>query len=170
MAMCCAAGAQLAIDILAGAEGQPSVEVLRIQGLTLVATGLAVAAGYGLLTLRRYRAMLWTNAVALAGSVVLTLVLVDPLGAKGAAIATLGAESLMAVGMVVALLRARPGLASALTGAPLILGVAGAGTAVALLTGMPSIVGLVVANVVFVGGLVVVRRFPPEVKDVLRRA
>ena len=50
MAMCCAVGAQVAIDILAGDQAQPAVEVLRIQGLTLIATGLAVGAGYGLLT------------------------------------------------------------------------------------------------------------------------
>jgi O-antigen/teichoic acid export membrane protein len=169
MAMCCAVGAQVGIDVLAGSQGQPAVEVLRIQGLTLVATGVAVAAGYGLLTLRRYAVMLWSNAAALVLSVVLTLGLVPSMGAKGAAIATLGAESLLAVGVVGALLRARPSLRRGLAGAPLILGVAGVSVAVGLLTGLPSLVGLVVANLVFVVGLVVVRRFPPEVRDVVRR-
>jgi len=169
MAMCCAVGAQVAIDVLAGDEAQPSVEVLRIQGLTLIATGLAVGAGYGLLTLRRYRELLWMNALALVGSVALTLALVDPLGAKGAAIATLGAESVGAAGVLFALMRARPALARGLTGAPLILLAGGAGVAAGLLTGLPSLVGLAVANVVFVGGLIAVRRFPPEVRDVLKR-
>jgi O-antigen/teichoic acid export membrane protein len=169
MAMCCVVGAQVAIDVLAGSSAQPAVDVLRIQGLTLVATGVAVAGGYGLLTLRRYRAMLWMNAAALVGSVVLTLVLVDPLGAQGAAIATLGAESVLAVGVIIVLLRARPGLARGLSGAPAILAVAGVGVAAGLLTGVPALVGLVIANVVFLAGIVVVRRFPPEIRDVLRR-
>ncbi len=169
MAMCCVVGAQVAIDILAGDEAQPAVDVLRIQGLTLVATGLAVSAGYGLLTLRRYRELLLMNALALVGSVVLTLALVGPLGAQGAAIATLGAESVAAAGVLLALLRARPGLLGGLAGAPLFLLVGGAAVAAGLLTGLPSLVAIVVANVVFVAGLVLVRRFPPEVRDVLRR-
>jgi O-antigen/teichoic acid export membrane protein len=169
MAMCCAVGAQFAIDVLAGSEAQPAVEILRIQGLTLIATGVAVAAGYALLTLRRYKAMLWMNAAALAGSVVLTLVLVPSMGARGAALATLGAESVLAVGVLIVLLRARPELRRGLAGAPLILAVAGAAAAVGLLTGLPSLVGLIVANVAFVAGLVLVRRFPPEIRDVVRR-
>jgi O-antigen/teichoic acid export membrane protein len=169
MTLCCVVGAQVAIDVLAGAEGQPAVEVLRIQGLTLVATGIGVACGYGLLTLRRYAAMLWLNLAALVMAVVLTLVLVPEEGARGAALATFGAEAVLAVGLLVTLLRARPSLAGALRGAPAILLVAGAAVAVGLLTGLPSLVGLVVANVVFVVGLVVVRRFPPEIRDVVRR-
>ncbi len=39
MAMCAVVGAQVAIDVLAGSEGQPAVDVLRIQGITLVSTG-----------------------------------------------------------------------------------------------------------------------------------
>lgn len=169
MAVCCAVGAQVAVDVLAGEDAQPAVAVLRIQGLTLVATALAVAAGYGLLTLRRYAAMLWMNGVALVGSVVLTLLLVDPLGAEGAAIATLGAESLLAIGVVAVLMRVRPALARGLVGMPLILAVGGAAVAAGLLTGLPSLIGLVVANLVFVAGLLLVRRFPPEVKEALRR-
>ncbi|HEY8583637.1 MAG TPA: oligosaccharide flippase family protein [Capillimicrobium sp.] len=169
MAVNCAVGAQLAIDVLAGAQGEPAVEVLRIQGLTLAATGLAVACGYALLTLKRYAAMVWLNVAALALAVVLTLALVPGHGATGAAVATFGAEALLAVGVLIVLLRARPELAGGLAGAPLILAVGGAAAALGLLTGVPSIVGLVIANAVFVGGLVAVRRFPPEVRDVLRR-
>lgn len=169
MAMCCAVGAQAAIDVLAGAEGQPAVEVLRIQGLTLAATGIGVACGYGLLTLRRYRALLWLNLAALALAAALTLALVPAHGARGAAVATLSAEALLAVGLLAALLGARRDLAGGLAGLPLVLAVGGAGAAAGLLTGLPSLVGLVAANVVFVVGLVAVRRFPPEARDVLRR-
>jgi O-antigen/teichoic acid export membrane protein len=169
MAMCCVTGAQVAIDVLAGAQGQPATAVLRIQGLTLIATGLAVACGYALLTLRRYREMLWMNGAALAGSVALTLALVPGLGARGAAIATLGAESVLAAGVLTVLLRARPALAGGLRGAPAILAAGGAGVAAGLLTGLPALAGLVVSNVVFAAGLVLARRVPPELRDLLRR-
>jgi O-antigen/teichoic acid export membrane protein len=169
MAMCCVVGAQAAMDVLAGDEAEPAVDVLRIQGLTLVATGVAVAAGYGLLTLRRYAALLWMNGAALVGSIVLTLALVPSMGAEGAAVATLGAESVMAIGVLAVLLRLRPALAGGLRAAPLILAVAAAAVAVGLLAGLPALVALVAANVVFVAGLVAVRRFPPEVREVLRR-
>ena len=169
MAMCCVVGAQVAIDVLAGDEGQPAVEVLRIQGITLVSTGLAVACGYGLLTLRRYRAMMILNCVALVLSVVLTLALVDPLGAKGAAIATVGTETSLAIGVVLVLLRYRPELLAGLTAVPVILAIGGVSVAVGLLTGLPALVGLVVANLVFVAGLALARRIPPELRDVIRR-
>src|SRR5690606_24815147 len=45
MAVCCVVGAQAAIDVLAGDEAQPAVAVLRVQGLTLAATGVGVACG-----------------------------------------------------------------------------------------------------------------------------
>jgi O-antigen/teichoic acid export membrane protein len=168
MAMCCAVGAQVAIDVLAGHAGQPAVEVLRIQGLTLIATGIAVAAGYGLLTLRHYRAMLVLNASALVITVALTLVLVPSLGAKGAALATLGTETALAVGVVSVLIRLRPDLLGALRPAPAILAVTGAAIAAGLLPGWPALVGLVVGNVVFALGLLLLRRVPPELGDLLR--
>lgn len=169
MAMCCVVGAQVAIDLLAGDAAQPSVDVLRIQGLTLIATALGVAAGYGLLAQRRHAALLWMNALGLIGSVTLTLVLVGPLGAQGAAIATLSAESIMALGVTAVLLRTRPELAGGLAAAPLLVAVAGAAVAAGLLLDLPALVGLAIANVVFLGGLVAVRRFPPEVWELVRR-
>ena len=51
-------GARPVIDILGGAEFAPSIPVLRIQGLALIATCVAVSAGYVLLALRRHRAIL----------------------------------------------------------------------------------------------------------------
>jgi O-antigen/teichoic acid export membrane protein len=169
MAMCCVVGAQVAIDVLAGSEGEPAVDVLRIQGITLVSTGISVAAGYGLLTLRRYRAMMLLNTLALVVTVGLTLALVGPLGAQGAAIATAGTESVLAVGVLIVLIRLRPDLAGGLKSVPVILLIGGAGVAAGWLTGLPALVGLVVANVVFLAGIVVARKVPPELRDIIRR-
>lgn len=169
MAMCTTAGAKVAIDVIGGADFAPSVDVLRIQGLTLAATGVSVAAGYGLLTLRRYRAMLIMNAVALVVTIILTLVLVPAMGAQGAALSTVLTETVLTIGMVGALLHYRPALIRGLIGAPLIVAVGAAGIGVALLLGLPAIPALVVANAVFVVGIVAIRRVPPEIREVLRR-
>jgi O-antigen/teichoic acid export membrane protein len=169
MAVCTTAGAKIAIDVIGGAEFADSVDVLRIQGLTLAATGVSVAAGYGLLTLRRYRVMLIMNAVALVVTVILTLILVPAMGAEGAALSTVVTETVLTIGMVGAFVYYRPALVGGLIGAPLILAVGAVAIGAALLTGVSAIPALVLANVVFGIGIVVIRRVPPEIGEVLRR-
>jgi O-antigen/teichoic acid export membrane protein len=58
---------------------------------------------FALLSLRRFRELLIANAVAAIAAAALTVALVPPLGAKGAAIATLAAEAVLAAGYLVAL-------------------------------------------------------------------
>jgi O-antigen/teichoic acid export membrane protein len=169
LAMNVVVGAELAIHVLAGPDGAPAVPVLRIQGLALLATSLGVAAGYGLLSLRRHGSLLLSNGVAIAVVVVLTLVLVPDSGAKGAALAALIAESVLTVVQVAAFLRGRLSLGAGLLGAPVTLGAAGAGVLAWWLLGAPEVGGLVAANAIFVLGLLVTGRFPPEVADALRR-
>ena len=169
LAMNVVVGAELAVDVLAGGRGGPAVAVLRIQGLALLATSLAVATGYGLLTLRRHAPMLVANAASLVVAVVLTLLLVPGSGARGAAVATLAAEAVLATVQVVVFLRGRPAVAPGLRGAPLTLAAAGAGVLAWWLLGAPEVLGLLVANALFAGGLLATGRFPPEVRDALRR-
>src|SRR4051812_513704 len=110
LAMNLVVGAELAIRVLAGQAGGPAVPVLRIQGMALLATSLAVAAGYGLLTLRRHTALLVGNGASLVVVVVLTLALVPGSGAKGAAVAALVAETTLATIQLTVFLRGRPEL------------------------------------------------------------
>jgi O-antigen/teichoic acid export membrane protein len=162
-------GAALAIDLLAGGEAAAAVPVLRIQGLALAATGVAVGAGYGLLTLRRHAAMLWTNAAALVTAVVLTLALVPGSGAEGAAVATLSAEVVLTVSVLAVLVRARPDLLAGLRGVLPVMAVAGAAIAAGLAPDWPDALRLVVGNAVFALGLVLIRRVPPELRDMRHR-
>lgn len=85
-------GADVAIEIVAGADFQPAVPVLQIQGVALLAGFLAVTGAFALVSLHRHVALLVGNAVGLVAAIVLTATLVPELGAKGAAIATLVAE------------------------------------------------------------------------------
>jgi O-antigen/teichoic acid export membrane protein len=162
-------GAELAIRILASHKADPAIGVLRIQGLALVATALAVGVGYGLLTLRRHAPMLWANGASLVTAVVLTLALVGGHGARGGAVATLAAEAVLATVQLAVLLRLQPSLATGLRGVPVTLAAAGAGVLAWWALDRPEVTGLLLANVIFVAGLLVTRRFPPEIRDALRR-
>ena len=55
LVLCLEIGAPLAIHVMAGDKADPSIAVLRIQGAAVLATFVAVACGYPLLMLRRYR-------------------------------------------------------------------------------------------------------------------
>ena len=169
LAMNLVVGAELAVRILAGHKAEPAIGVLRIQGLAMVATALAVGTGYGLLTLRRHAPMLWANGASLVVAVALTLALAPDHGARGGAIATLSAEVVLATIQLAVLLRVQPALAAGLRGTPFTLAVAGAGVLAWWLMGESEVLGIVVANAVFLGGLLLTGRFPPEVRHAMHR-
>ncbi len=106
IALAIALGAQFAIDVVAGPGFDASVPVLQLQGLAMITVFLVATWSFGLLSLRRYRALLAANAIAVAVAAVATFALVPPLGAKGAAIATVVAEAALALAYVAALARA----------------------------------------------------------------
>ncbi len=160
-------GAPFAIHVLAGHKAEPAIAVLRIQGAAVLATFVAVACGFPMLTLRRFRAVLGSNLLALAISATLTLVLAPSHGARGAAFAALLAECGLALSQVVMLRRAMP----AVVFSPrTILTVALAGAA-AVLTGLAlpvhPLIGVFAAGVVYFALLALLGRFPAELREIL---
>jgi O-antigen/teichoic acid export membrane protein len=101
------AGADLLIELIAGAEGAQSVEVLRVLGLSIPLTFIAVAAGYSLLALREGRSLILATALALATGVTMSVLLIPPFGATGGAVATVIGEVVLAAGNGLLLARAR---------------------------------------------------------------
>ena len=91
------AGAEPIVAFLGGAEFEPTVPVLRIQGLALAATFLVTLFGYMLWVVRARRQLIVGNLVGLGAAVVLTATLIPAWEAKGAALAMVIAESLLAV-------------------------------------------------------------------------
>lgn len=167
--LCVELGARPVIDVLAGLDqAEPSVDVLRVQGPAVVATFIAVACAFPLLSLARYRDVLVANVLALVGSVSLTFVLVPMWGAEGAAAATVVAELVLAVAMLVLLKRARPELSLPLSVLGPLLLAAGLGAST-LLVPVPDAVRVVLASVVFFGVLAALRRLPPELLDAIPR-
>jgi O-antigen/teichoic acid export membrane protein len=169
MVVCLEIGAPFAIHVLAGSAADPAIAVLRIQGVAVVATFVAVGCGFPLLTLRRFRDALAANVVAIVFSGALTLALVGPLAARGAAIAAVTAELALAVAVTTLLLRAaRDVHVRALT--VVAVAVAGlAATAVGIALPVHPVLGAVAGSVVYLAILRLVGRFPPEVGEILSR-
>jgi O-antigen/teichoic acid export membrane protein len=162
-------GAPLAIRLIAGDLSDPSIDLLRIQGVAIVATFIAVAAQFTLLSLRRHRTILAANGFALVASIVLNVILISAYEALGAAIATTVAELLLAATAAALLARAEPELRLWTATLPKVLLAAGAALAAALLPGFGEIVGAIVATVVYFGTLAVLRAIPDELRQELPR-
>ncbi len=161
-------GAKPVIDILGGAAFAPSIPVLRIQGLALMATCIAVSAGYVLLALRRHRAILIANATALAGSVILSLALIPTLQAQGGAVAVVLAELTLAVTQVAMLVRVRPRLLRTFFVRPLaILAMGAVACVVVLIPGLPAVVTTILGALAFVALLAITGYLPPEIRELV---
>jgi O-antigen/teichoic acid export membrane protein len=164
-----ALGAKPVIDVIGGSEFARSVPVLRIQGLALIATCVAAAAGYVLLALRQHRAILLANALALAVAVIASLALIPPLHAQGGAVAVVLAELTLAGTLVVMLLRARPRLFGVFVRRPAaILAMGGAASAVALIPGPPAVASTVLGMLAFIALLTITGYLPPELAELVR--
>jgi O-antigen/teichoic acid export membrane protein len=172
LVVCLEVGAAFAIHVLAAQKADPAILVLRIQGVAVLATFVAVACGFPLLTLRRYRAVLASNLGALAISAVLTLALAPSLGARGAAIAALVAESGLAISQAVMLKRASPGTMLRLSTVGIVLGTAAASAALGIALPIHPLIATVAASVLYFVLLRLFGRFPSELMEVLssRRA
>jgi O-antigen/teichoic acid export membrane protein len=156
------------IDVLGGAAFAKSIPVLRIQGLALMATCVAVSAGYVLLAMHRHRAILIANASALLMSVVASIVLISLLDAQGGAIAVVLAEVALAATQVTMLVKARPRLRQAFLVRPLmIVAVGAASSAVALLPVLPALAKAALGAIVFAALLALSGSFPPEIGELI---
>lgn len=161
--------APFAISVIAGDKFEPAVPVLRIHGLALIGTFLVATWGFALLALRRHRVLILTNVAAMVMAAVTTVVLGPALGAKGGALATTITEWVLPLLYIVAIVRVRPDLKPGLAVVPKAVGAAGVAAAVALLPGLPSAVGTVVAAVVYIALLFALRAVPGEVLDAIPR-
>ncbi|MDQ2896492.1 MAG: polysaccharide biosynthesis C-terminal domain-containing protein [Actinomycetota bacterium] len=102
------AGAGFVVSVIAGPKYASAAPVLAIQAWGMVGSFTVAGWSFALLALREHRNLLAINLMALAASLLLTLVLAGSDGAQGAAIATVGGETALALLNAVALGRRRP--------------------------------------------------------------
>jgi O-antigen/teichoic acid export membrane protein len=169
VAVLTAVGAPVAIDVVAGPDYEPSVSVLRIQAGALFASYFVAIWGYALLSLGAFRSLLVANVFALVLAAGLALPLASEYGADGAAVATLVGELGLAVALGVQLMSSREDLRVELEILPRVLLASLLAAVVVLIPGVPDIVDLVVATVVYVAAAVVLKAVPDEVWAALRQ-
>jgi O-antigen/teichoic acid export membrane protein len=162
-------GSPFAIEVVGGSKFDDAVPVLSILAVGMVGTFLVATWSHGLLSLRRNRALLFANLLALCVGVGLTLVLAPDHGAVGGAIATTATEFVLAATYAVLLVRGRRDLRPSLSVVPRVVLAAALAVGPMLLLGPPSVVAAVVASAVFFAVLLATRALPPEVIQALRR-
>jgi O-antigen/teichoic acid export membrane protein len=168
IALALALGASFAVDVIGGLpEFEDSVPVLRMLALALVTSFLVATWSFALLSLHAHRDLLVCNAVAAIVAAAGTPLLAPELGAMGAAIATVGAEAVLAAGYLIALRRRRPALRPELGVVPKVVLAAGLGAAVALLP-LHAAAEAVLGAALFLAALFVLRAVPPELLNALR--
>lgn len=164
-----AVGAPVAIEVVAGADYEPSVTVLQIQAGALFASYFVAIWGYALLSLGAFRSLLVANALALALAAGLTLPLAPEYGANGAAVATLVGELGLAIALGVQLMWSREDLRVELDILPRVLLATVLATVIVFIPGVPDVVDIIVATIVYVAAAVAFRAVPVEVWVALRQ-
>jgi len=167
MAGVLALGAPTIVSVLGGAAARPAAAVLRILSFALVAVFLTVTWQHGLLSLRRHRALLGSNAIGLAVIVVLAFLLVPALGARGGALAVLGGELSLVLASGFALFGRSPGLRPRVRTVPRVLLAAGASVAASQIPGLPDALRPVVATLVYFPLLFALGAIPHELRTAL---
>lgn len=161
-------GASFAIDVVAGPGFEDAVPVLQLQGLALITCFVVATWSFALLSIQAFRPLLYANLVATAAAIAGTLLLVPPMGAEGAAIATVAGEAVLALGYVIALLRHDRSLAPRLAFVPKVLAAAAIGAAAALLP-LHAVAQTLIGVAAFGLVLHLLRALPMEILDALRR-
>jgi O-antigen/teichoic acid export membrane protein len=159
--------APFVVEVLTGSRTHPATDVLRIQSLAMIASFVASTTGYGLLSMRRHVEALAANLGSLVVVGALALVLVPSMGAQGGAIAAVLADFGLAIACTSLLVR-NGGPALPWAAMPVGLAAGGVGYGAGSLVGVHPLVEAAVGVAVFLAMLVVLRRFPPEVLELLR--
>jgi O-antigen/teichoic acid export membrane protein len=164
VALALAAGAPIAIEIVAGDGFEGAVPVLRLHAIALMFAFFTAPWAYALISLRRHRDVLAINAAGIVALAVGLALLVPEHGARGAAIATIVGELVLALtGMWLAL---RAGIRPQLGRLPRIaLALALAAVPAALLPALPAVAA---GLAVYVGVLLALRAIPDELLGALR--
>jgi O-antigen/teichoic acid export membrane protein len=166
-----AVGAPFVVTVVGGPGYADAVLPLRILGAGLPATFLVATWAFALLSLERYRDLIVVNGLAVVLAIVLSLVLIPGLGAKGAAIVTTTLEVALATGYAIALARASPELRPQLGSLWRIVAAFAVAAAVGFIVPLPALPVTIVAMTVLLALLYVLDLIPAElVSALVRRA
>jgi O-antigen/teichoic acid export membrane protein len=169
IALMLALGAPLVIDVVAGQEFNSSIDVLRIQAVTVFAMFASAAWTYALLSLREHRAILAITSLTLAINCGAVAALAPAYGARGAAIGTFVADLAALIGTGALLALRHPTLRPRLGVLIRTLVAGGAAALLAFIPGLPQIPLVIAASALFLAGLLLLRAVPTEATVELRQ-
>jgi O-antigen/teichoic acid export membrane protein len=163
------AGAPFAVRVMGGEQYAASAGVLRILGAGVLATFVAAVFAFALLAVRMYRELIAVNSGMVVLAVVLCATLIPAHGARGAAIATLSLEVVLACAYAATLLLSHRELRPELGMAARMLLALGIAFAAADLLPVSSLLAAAVGSAVLVVAVVALRAVPHELVQALRR-
>jgi O-antigen/teichoic acid export membrane protein len=169
MAIVTAVGAPVAIDIVAGPAYSDAVDALRVLSGALFGTFIIALGGFALLSLERYRPLLWANLVGLLLSGGLTIGLAPALGEMAGAIAVTAGDLTLAALYVAALRRGSDGIRFGAAAVAKTAAAAALACATLLIGLGPAVVQAIVAGTVFAVAALALRAVPREFLDALPR-
>ena len=168
-AVALALGAPLAIHLVSGGgEFASATEVLRIQAIGLGGSFVSAVWGMALLSLKQNRALLVINLGALVLGSLLVITLTEAYGADGAAAATAVTELALASVVPVVMRRRAPQMVPSMAVVPRVLLAGGVAALLVLIPGLPTIVLVVAATLVYFAILLGLRAVPEELIAELR--
>jgi O-antigen/teichoic acid export membrane protein len=142
--------------------------VLRLQGLVFIPSFISSSCALILISQRQYRRIVTVSSAALALNILLALVLVPALDAKGGALADVLTETLVAIALTVTLLHTVPRHQIRASVAPPVL-LALALSATVLLLPVGSVARVIGATLIYFGVLLLTRTIPEDVTAAARR-
>jgi O-antigen/teichoic acid export membrane protein len=157
------------VELLGGDQYADAGSVLRIQCFALIGAFMTQTWVLGLVAVRRQRALIVTNAIALGTVLALGFALIPPLDAEGAALAAAIGEGALAVATLVMLVRARPALRPNLLYAVKLAAAGAVGAGAAVVSGVPDAAAAVLASAVYLALAWVTRAVPVELLRALVR-
>jgi O-antigen/teichoic acid export membrane protein len=168
MSLAMTLGASFIINVIAGSQGRGAVSVLQIQGLVFTGSFISTASVFGFLSLRRYRPMTIASSSALVFNIVLGLVLVPTLGARGGALADVLTMTVVAIGLTIALIHVVPRYRITVSVIPSVV-LAAALSASILLLPVGAVASVIGASIIYFGVLLLMGTIPDEVTTAARR-
>lgn len=158
------------LGLLGGGTYRAAAPILRIQIFAVIPLFFGQSLLLGLLAIRRQRALAAANGAALVAVVALGLILVPPYHARGAAIAAVAAEVLLALSLLLALARSHGFLLPSWS-FTLKLGIAaGLATLMIFVPGIGPAGQAIGAMVLYIGTVLLTRAVPAEILDAFRVA
>ena len=168
LATATAAFAPIAIRVIGGGPDSPSVGVLQLLAVALAFTFPLSIWSFLLLGIEHLRSISISGGIAAASALVLAVALIPTYGATGGAIATVGAEGILACALLIALVRIDRALVPSLLrfARPLLAVIPAA--IIIVFTRNAGLLAPLTAIPVFVLFALLLRTVPPEIWDVAR--